>query len=320
MAEDAFLLRGRDARLRGRFKGVLKVRYAGAWVRALAERGVPTLALKGLALAVRYYKDFGLRPMEDIDLLVHAEHVPAALAYLYGERFAPTETIPGACWPPHAGAPNLGSAAVTHGVGFIDPEERQLDLHWSALSTHCGDDADRSFWAHAEPLQLAGGTTRALAPAHEFVHILGHGLRWNSMPSIRWIPDAAMVIARSPAFDWPLFLDEVAARGLGVGIAPALAELAHYDVRVPPAVQAELSRMPASALDRLRLEHSLWPWDKKKSLGVIAFDALRFCEGLGPAAALARMGRYAWFRLAPDGRVASIPGQLLRKLGPRAPR
>ncbi len=314
---DAFLSRARDQRLRGRFKGVLKVHDAGRWVRDLAALGVPTLALKGLALAIRYYKDFGLRPMEDIDLLVRAEHVPTALVYLATQGFTPTEALPAACWPPTPGAPNLGTAAVTHGCGFVDGAERQLDLHWSALSTHCGDGADARFWAHAQALPLAGVSGLAglaLAPPHELVHVLTHGLRWNEVASIRWIPDAAIILSTTPDFDWSLFTDEVARRGLGFALIPALALLAEFGVLVPQDVMAALAKMPVRGIDRLRYEHCAWPWDRPKPSRIIAFDAWRFCEGLSPAAVVQRLGRYAWFRVAPDGRLGSIPTQLMRKL------
>lgn len=310
--EDAFLLRGREQRLRGRFKGVLKVHDVGRWVRELAALGVPTLALKGLALAMRYYKDFGLRPMEDIDLLVRAEHVPAALGYLATQGFTPTEALPAACWPPREGAPNLGTAAVTHGCGFVDAAGRQLDLHWSALSTHCGDGADARFWAHAQPLPGVSGL--ALAPAHELVHVLTHGLRWNEVPSIRWIPDAAMILSSTPDFDWALFLDEVAQRGLGFALIPALTLLADFGVVVPAHVMTALAKLPVKAIDRLRFEHCAWPWDQPKPARIIAFDAWRFCEGLSATAVVQRLGRYAWFRVAPDGRLGSIPAQLKHKL------
>ncbi len=312
--EDVFLLRGREQRLRGRFKGVLKVHDAGRWVRELAALGVPTLALKGLALAIRYYKDFGLRPMEDIDLLVRAEHVPTALGYLAAQGFAPTEALPAACWPPTTTSPNLGTAAVTHGCGFIDAAEHQLDLHWSALSTHCADGADARFWAHAQPLPLAGATGLSLAPPHELVHVLTHGLRWNEVPSIRWIPDAAMILLTTPDFEWALFLDEAALRGLGFALVPALALLADFGVVVPGHVMAALAKMPVRAIDRLRYEHCAWPWDQPKPACIVAFDAWRFCEGLPPAMVVQRLGRYAWFRVAPDGRLGSIPTQLMRKL------
>lgn len=322
---DALLLRAREARQRARFKGVLLLRDASDWVKTLAARGVATLALKGLALALRYYRDFGLRPMDDIDLLVRPDDVPEALACLYALGLEPTERIPMACWPPRPGAPNLGTAAVTHGCGFVthaprtpggrpEPEARQLDLHWAALSTNCTHRADERFWEAATPLELHGGIrTLALSPAHELVHVLGHGLRWNSLPSIRWVADAARVIA-SGAVDWEAFVVEVEQRGLALGVGPALAHLATYEIAVPAEVVSRVDRLEVRWRDRLRLAHARWPWDQRKPSGVIAFDALRFVEGLPLTEALRRLGRYARFRVAPDGRLCAAPRELYAKL------
>ena len=328
---DAHLLRGREARLRGRFTGILRVRDASGWVAELARHGVPTLVLKGVALAIRYYRDFGLRPMEDVDLLVRPEHVPVALACVYSMRFSPMEGIPADCWPPRAHSPNLGTAAVTHGVGFITHEARmagvaareedvrQLDLHWAALSTNCGDRADDAFWAAATPLPLHGSTALALAPGHELVHTIAHGARWNSLPSIRWVADAAMVVrAGLTGSDWDAFVAEVDRRGLALAAGPSLEHLVGYGIAIPDEVRARVARLPRRVLDRLRHEHLRWPWDRRKSLRVIAFDALRFAEGMPLGQAATRLARYARFRAtsAENGRLSL--STLVAKLRARA--
>ncbi len=58
-------------------------------VRALAEVGVEAVLLKGAALAAVYYPDPLLRPMADLDLLIHKRDLPAGLDALkrLGYRF-----------------------------------------------------------------------------------------------------------------------------------------------------------------------------------------------------------------------------------------
>jgi len=318
LPEDEHLYRGRVAHLRGRFSGILLKRDAAEWARSLAAAGVPMLALKGLALATRYYRDFGTRPMSDIDLLVRSHDVPATLALLHERGFTPIEDIPQTCWPPGPRAKNLGSAAFTHGCGFADARGQQIDIHWAALSTHCAPGSDARFWARAVPMPLPAGTLLSLCPSDELVHIIAHGLRWNHIPSIRWVADAVTLLTcEGAAFDWDLFVDEVDRRGLGIGVAPALAVLAHYDVSIPPRIIEQVRALPATAIDRWRDAHTRWPWHQPKPLGVIAFDALRFVDGLGPVPAARQLASYVVNRLAPDGRWRSVPVQLYGKLRAR---
>ena len=56
--------------------------------------GVPTLLLKGSALAAHYYRDYSLRPMKDLDLAVTPESVPLAAEILrrLGWKRIPSDT------------------------------------------------------------------------------------------------------------------------------------------------------------------------------------------------------------------------------------
>ncbi|NKB77560.1 MAG: hypothetical protein GKR96_11095 [Gammaproteobacteria bacterium] len=55
----------------------------------LEQTSIPTLALKGAALAPTYYQDLGCRPMSDIDLLVPERSMTAALNALAKQGWKP---------------------------------------------------------------------------------------------------------------------------------------------------------------------------------------------------------------------------------------
>src|SRR5450759_418927 len=55
--------------------------------RALRERGIPVIALKGLHLAELVYRDISLRPMSDLDILVPHSQVKHAVATLLTLEF-----------------------------------------------------------------------------------------------------------------------------------------------------------------------------------------------------------------------------------------
>ena len=60
----------------------LRMRTAVQILSRLEEAGVPTMPLKGLALAPLYYGGFRMRAMNDFDILVRPENVGAACALL----------------------------------------------------------------------------------------------------------------------------------------------------------------------------------------------------------------------------------------------
>src|SRR5262249_42297828 len=53
------------------------------------EAGIAALRLKGSVLATGYYPERGLRPMNDLDLMVRADDEPQALAMLAGLGYQP---------------------------------------------------------------------------------------------------------------------------------------------------------------------------------------------------------------------------------------
>ena len=55
--------------------------------RALRERGIPVIALKGLHLAELVYRDISLRPMSDLDILVPEAQVKPAVDLLLASEY-----------------------------------------------------------------------------------------------------------------------------------------------------------------------------------------------------------------------------------------
>ena len=55
---------------------------------ALRDAGIPSLVLKGFALAAVHYRDLGARPMEDCDLLVRPEQFAGAASVVQSLGYA----------------------------------------------------------------------------------------------------------------------------------------------------------------------------------------------------------------------------------------
>jgi hypothetical protein len=154
---------------------------------ALGASDIPTLLLKGAAHVAGDRVDAGMRPMNDLDVLVPTESAPAAIDVLAGAGFVPVaDREP---WYVARFAPRC---IPSH--GFRDGNDRQLDLHWHALHTSCQPGADEDFWAAARPVSLRGVATRAMCASDELLHAILHGLRWNDLPTYRWVLDAALIV------------------------------------------------------------------------------------------------------------------------------
>jgi hypothetical protein len=163
--------------------------------------GIRTMLLKGSALTLLHYKDYGLRPMSDLDVLVPAEQVPDAVNLMsklgwepksrLGERF--TEN----------------SLSVRHAYGFENISGLELDLHRSILIEFSSAGANDIFWKGSVPVKVRDVSTRALNPTDQLLHVCIHGSWWNCVPPFRWISDAMMVIKNKDSeIDWNRLITE----------------------------------------------------------------------------------------------------------------
>jgi len=186
---------GEDDELLSLFKGVHRYSWARNQmllapmipiVQALEQAGTPTLLMKGAAFIADRRLDAGMRPMNDIDVLVPDGRRHAAIEVLLQMGLVPVGEVP--AWYVADYAPRF---VPSH--GFRDERDRQLDLHWHVLHASCQRDADEDFWSASMPIELLGVQTRALCPADELLLVILHGLRWNATPTYRWVVDAALL-------------------------------------------------------------------------------------------------------------------------------
>ncbi len=216
----------------------------GAVLQSFHQLGIETVILKGAALAPLYYKDRGLRPMLDFDILVHPKDVPHAIELLgrlgwHNSKLdrAPLDLV----------------IRFGHALEFFDRNKQQLDLHWHVLREACWPGADDAFWAASEPMDLDGVPTRRLSPTDELLHTAVHGVSWNVVPPFRWVADAVMILNSSAAeIDWNRLVTQAEGRRLTLPLRAALSYLSRsQDAPIPPAVLAELNRYSPGRLERI---------------------------------------------------------------------
>lgn len=213
-------------------KGQVALRHLDGALRALRRSGVVATALKGLA--VRWaYPATGLRPMNDVDLLVPCEVREIAVRALQEAGWhAPKEALGprSAFQSPHA-----------HAMCLVH-DGTQLDLHWYSLLEDRRAAADCIFFQHAQ--QIVAGNEPLYAGPTEAVllHVLVHGARFSLNRSVNWVNDATYLI-RHGEVDWELFEELTCSRQL---FAPVL-ETSRYlhdelGLPVPRAMLAALHR------------------------------------------------------------------------------
>ncbi len=201
-----------------------------AVLEALNAAGIETMILKGVALALLYYRDLGLRSMGDVDLLVHPEQLHEALAALRGAGFRivgrPPELLTDVYLFSRK-AINLASAGMP-----------MLDLHWRAIQEVRSDNEEKAFWDGAAAVTLRDVPTRAMSATDQVLHICEHETRWCPSPLPRWMVDLVMVFrVAGDAFDSDRTLDR--ARSLEL-LSPLAEALECLDAIVPHEVPQEL--------------------------------------------------------------------------------
>ena len=83
------VLRLRDSYLKNTARNILLLKQIKLLKKQAEREGIPMLLLKGAALAVSVYRETGLRPMADIDILVHQHHAERLEAMMQQNNMHP---------------------------------------------------------------------------------------------------------------------------------------------------------------------------------------------------------------------------------------
>lgn len=165
-------------------------------LRAFSAAGIETMVLKGTALVLLHYRDLGLRPMDDFDILVPTKKAVEAINLLRESGWVPVkEDRPETILPKR------------HSTPFRSASQLSVDLHWHLFEERVSGTSDDDFWADAVPAKVNDVSTCALNPTDQLLHTFVHGIRWNSAPPFRWIADGMAILNTSESqIDWKRLL------------------------------------------------------------------------------------------------------------------
>ncbi len=212
---------------------------------SFAEMSIDVIVLKGAALNANLYPSVGLRPMRDIDLLIHQDDLEESSTILgtLGYEY---------CLPPaRQGIENLQGegAFVKHGEIPI-----VIEPHWTLGPTYpySGRIEAQGLWRRARSVNLAGTDMLVLCPEdsllHACLHLLQHGQSFRLVPAC----DIAELIHRyQGSLDWEAFLNRVLEFELCLPVQYSLKksfELFHPPV--PDSVFSELSSYEPSRFEK----------------------------------------------------------------------
>ena len=232
--------------------GRLKGAYRHAWyanqqllnaaanaIALLQAEGIDVMLLKGAALVALYLPDVGLRPMDDVDILVRPDDAPKSLRILRANGWEPEDC--------HSIEQIMRSQ---HAIELCGSGRAKLDLHWSALHPWS---CDTLLWDGAIPVSLRGVPVHAPNATEQLLVALAHGLGWNPAP-VRWITDAMLIMrAAGDRVDWQYLVGRARTLHVTLELAAALDFLRReFSLRIPDHVEYELRSGPVGAGERVR--------------------------------------------------------------------
>lgn len=232
------------------YKNEILMHRMGTLLAAFEDAGINTMVLKGAALIQLYYRESGLRPMLDADVLVHAQQAEQAMELLTRLE-----------WKSVRHRQPKMSIPILHSTPFEDGGGRQVDLHWHLFWECFNANDDDDYWENAIPIQIGGVETLALNPTDQLLHTCWHGARWNEVPPIRWIADAMAILSGSAEeIDWASLLKKAQKHRIVMPVKDSLEYLKKtFDAPVPDTLLKSLSAVRISKIERENYEVSLNP-------------------------------------------------------------
>ncbi len=310
---DRAALVGRDAlerlaRIRAKIQrdNLLLFARAEQALDALLAAGVTPVALKGLDLIHRLYARFDERTLDDVDLLVDARQLPAALAALAR-----------AGWLLPAEPERTHFIRSSHHLPLRSPGtvHVEFELHWNLAQELRFHVDDAGLLERAVPTAIAGRSVLRLEDHDLAAHLLLHHFTHYFDRRLKWAVDL-QAIARQPGFRWETVAERIRSWG---AVAVSAMSLRHLQKTVPDWIPPEiLTRLPVAgwrslATRFLRSDHPLDLFRGTRHRGVQLYLAAVLLER--PAL----LPRWILHRVVRERRPGTNPLDNGRRPRPRAP-
>lgn len=203
-------------------------------LQVLQAAGHDVMVIKGVSLAARFYGDRGARSIVDVDVVVREDEAAAALEVLLRNGWSGSDPL----------IPPESLLARDHAVEVIDDRGVRVDLH-RRLVALSADGLDGPVWDRAVPTALGDVVVLTPCAADELLVAVLHGWAWSKGSTIRWVPDAAVIVGHMGTDDWRTLIAESRRRQVSYRVWIAVREVAgRFGVAVPTWVLDELAEGP----------------------------------------------------------------------------
>ena len=234
---------------------------------ALHDQGVKILLLKGAALNLTLYDAPELRPMSDLDLLVHPETVAEAatamerLGYRRGPGLVRSDFFP----------------RFHYEVEYQSdgPRPVSVDLHVRPFRPlrHAHTVPDDAFWRRSRRLDVGRAPVWVLGHEEQLVHLATHSA-YHGHSRLLWLYDIRRLIdLNNSNFDWERTLRTCRELGLVLPVRTALRAMESlWGPICPDHIRQDLYDQPVDWRDRLCLAQA--PHDANHSVRHVAVNLL----------------------------------------------
>jgi hypothetical protein len=210
---------------------------------SLNEAGIPSLVLKGIALAECIYPDVAMRGMSDVDLLVRKSDL-----FRVDDRLSSLG---------YAAQDSSAARAVHNPAGYLasleylrqGPSSLNLHVHWHPVnsSVPAAVFAERidvdGLWEQAVTVTVADSRSLMLRPEHQIIYLCEHALRiGHSFDRLILVCDIHYTLkAFEHALDWDFVIEESRRFNLSRFVYHGLSIVKHHAPQaIPDACIAKL--------------------------------------------------------------------------------
>ena len=178
---------------------------------SLSEADIPTIVLKGLALANTVYDHPALRQFGDVDFLIPGDRITRAREILERAEYRPTYPPNMLCDPTSQRLTRHQEAIYSeyyHEITLQSPDKLlQLDLHWNLLPRHypIGPDPGE-IWTSSRITMLGGRPIRILSTEHQLLHTCIHATK-DGWHKLKWVVDVDRIVRADRQIDWEHLAD-----------------------------------------------------------------------------------------------------------------
>jgi len=205
---------------------------------------IATIILKGGAMISGYYQNPGLRPVDEIELLIPTNRAPDAVSKLYalGWQSENSGSI-------ESKNDRYLSSKASH--RFSSQDGGNIKIRWRFSLVKGKGFIDADYWQHARETHIAGEEVYIYHPTEQLMEVCIDGAWGGSEPKIQLLADAAVIVQQaSSEIEWDRLLHITKKQRLFFPIYQTLSILAGLlDMPIPPELIKKLEGMEVSTAE-----------------------------------------------------------------------